>query len=69
MRELAKGGTKAECQQNIDRLKKQGYEPITNIKLDDSFSAHNNIRYVCVMEKEGTRSATEKGFNRGRYQW
>lgn len=78
MRELAKGNTPDECQASIDRLKKNGFEPITPIKLDDSMITYGVVRYVCVMENKNAKESDSmnpqrKGknnpFNRGNYRW
>lgn len=51
MRTLARAGTIVECEQRVKHLQKDGWTPITDIKLDDSEIAYNKIYYICVMER------------------
>jgi hypothetical protein len=48
MRILAKGETKKECQNNVDRLAARGWTQITEPKIDESY---NGSRWVAVMEQ------------------
>jgi hypothetical protein len=78
MRELARGNTIELCQESVERLKKFGFEPITDIKLDDSMVSYGVVRYVCVMENKDMkkwdsdhpqRKGKNNPFNRGNYRW
>lgn len=52
MRQIATGYSKRECLKRVNSLMRQGYTPITEVKVDDSRSQYGQIRYVCVMEAE-----------------
>jgi hypothetical protein len=48
MKILAKGKTKTECEKEIERKRKIGFEPISEIKQDlQGFQ----VRWVCVMSR------------------
>jgi hypothetical protein len=38
------------CAKQVSRKNREGWEPITKIKIDDSMAAYGEIQYVCVME-------------------
>jgi hypothetical protein len=52
-RSLARGNTKNECQKAIDRMKRNFWNQISEIKEDPSLAyTGGDISYVAVMEKK-----------------
>lgn len=60
MRIIARGSTPEACQQRVEQLKKAGWKPITEVKLDPSPTI--DISFVCVMEREDD-STKKRRFN------
>lgn len=69
MRTLARGNTVSACEKARDRLKGNGWTPITGIKLDDSLASWGEISYVCVMEMEDDPTKEKKRWNHKFSQW
>ena len=53
MRILVREATITGCAKAVSRKVKEGWTPITKIKIDDS-SSYNDVQYVCVMEQPDT---------------
>jgi hypothetical protein len=66
MRELAHGSTPDLCQKQVTRYISRGWKQVSEIKLDDSGSGYNEIRYVAVMEFPEKEGAPKKQRNWGR---
>lgn len=60
MRVLAKGRTAAECQKDIDLKKARGWEPVADMKHDESYIGG---RWLCVMEKPDEPKFNKSKFN------
>lgn len=59
MRILVRENTINDCAKAVSRKVKEGWTPITKIKLDDS-SSYGEVQYVCVMEQPDTPEMLEK---------
>jgi hypothetical protein len=51
MRMIARANTPEMCTKRVNELKKEGWKPITEVKLDPSPSI--DMSFVCVLEREG----------------
>ncbi|MDP4163079.1 MAG: hypothetical protein Q8898_08250 [Bacillota bacterium] len=60
MRVIAKGRTQAECQKDVALKEKRGWQPLSEIKMDDTWIP---ARYVCVMEKPDDPRGQKNKFN------
>lgn len=65
MRTLVRAGTIREVEQRVSQMKKDGWTPITSVKLDDSEIMYNKIYYICVLE----RPTIEGGPKRWNRRW
>ena len=63
MKRLARGDTPTECEKSRDRLKKNGWKAISDIKVDDSLAYMGEISYVVVMERPDEPGKTKKKWN------
>lgn len=54
MRIVVRENSIVGCAKLVSRKVKEGWEPITKIKIDDSMAAYGDIQYVCVMEQTDT---------------
>jgi hypothetical protein len=51
MRQLARGNSISECERSVENMKKRGWTPITEVKLDNSLAySGGEASYVVVME-------------------
>jgi hypothetical protein len=51
MRSLARGNSVSECQRSVENMKKRGWDPITEVKVDNSLAyTGGEVSYVVVME-------------------
>ena len=60
MRILVRENTITGCAKMVSRKVKEGWTPITKIKLDDSMSSYGEVQYVCVMEIPDDPEMVEK---------
>jgi hypothetical protein len=70
MRMIARGNTPENCTKRVNQLKKEGWKPITDVKLDPSPSI--DLSWVCVLERDLKGDIPEsfgkkRRFNHGRY--
>jgi hypothetical protein len=54
VRMMVRENTITSCAKAVSRKVKEGWAPITKIKIDDSMAAYGEIQYVCVMEQPDT---------------
>jgi hypothetical protein len=57
---LVRDSSIAGCAKAVSRKVKDGWTPITKIKIDDSMASYGEISYVCVMEQPDTPEMVEK---------
>ena len=71
MRSLARGNSISECEKARERMKKNGWTPITDVKMDDSFASWGEISYVVVMERKDDpdKKQSKKGWNNNLPTW
>lgn len=66
MRTLVRAGTIVECEKIVTLRQKDGWKPITPVKLDDSEISYNRVSYICVMERpDEPHHSNKKKWGRG----
>ena len=54
MRILVRENSIVGCAKQVSKKVKEGWTPITKIRIDDSMAAYGDIQYVCLMEQPDT---------------